>query len=96
MKEKITKKIREAYPHFPDVTVEKYAIRLMDTQDFLVPNLIEWIEGKDFTDIWVRDKHCIGSVLHLRGTKDFLSAFTALDDYAKDEAAEAGIWRMRL
>lgn len=96
MKEKIVNRIKEVHPYFTAQATEELADRLMKTEEALTVNLTEWLEGKALSDIWVRDKYCIGSVMHLRASEDFVSAFIALDDYAKDESKEQGIWRMRL
>ena len=95
MKERIIEKIRNDCPAVLPVAAEALAERLMDAEDFLQPNITEWLEGRKLSDIFVRERHCIGSVMKFWGTKDFVSAFIALDDYAKDEAAEIHIWRAR-
>ena len=96
MKERIVNRIREVHPYFTAQAAEELADRLMQADGALRVNLTEWLEGKALSDIWVRDKYCIGSVMQLRATQDFISAFIALDDYAKDESREAGLWRKRL
>ena len=96
MKEKIIEKIRSVYPALSPEAIENYAKRLMNAEEFLIQNLKEWLEEKDFTDIFVKDKYCLNMVMELNDTNDFITAFTALDNYAKDDSAESGIWMVRI
>lgn len=95
MKKKLMAKIKEEKPYLTSESAEKTAERLAQCEEFLACNVQQWLDGKELTDVWVRDKYCIGSVLFLRGNEDFISAFIALDDYAKDESTEAELWQVR-
>lgn len=95
MREKIHRKVLQAKPYLPDEKAWQLTDRLLRADGRLAENLREWVEGKELSDIWIRDKYCIGAVLKIRRSNDFISAFLALDEYAKDEANEAGIWQTR-
>ena len=75
-----------------DAMCEYYASRLLRCEEVLLPNLLEWLNGKPLTEIWVHDKYCIGAVMKIRKSDDFIHCFLALDDYAKDSGSESAIW----
>ena len=61
----------------------------------LMPNLKEWVEGKEISDLWI-GKYCVNAVMDIRGSKDFISALNAMNLYLKDENAGVRvIWRGR-
>ena len=84
------------YSLLGDSQKKDYALRLTDCEESLLPNLREWAEGKELSDIWINEKYCINAVMQIRNDGDFPEAFIALDEYAKSEAAEQFIWRTRM
>lgn len=92
--QKLISNIKKQNMGMDDKFAESYAVGLLDKLDSrLVPNLIEWMEGKTITDIWV-GKYCVNAIMSIRGDSDFLSALEAMNTYLSDE--EAGIiliWR---
>ena len=58
----------------------------------LEQNLIEFIEGKEISDIWI-DGYCVNGIMSIRGDNDFCSAFYAMCEYLKDpERGTIIIW----
>ena len=86
--------IKMRYMGIDDKFAESYAVEQLNKLDSrLIPNLIEWMEEKTITDIWV-GKYCVNAIMSIRGDSDFLSALEAMNTYLSDE--EAGIsliWR---
>lgn len=95
LKQKTFLKLLMDKPHYSHTKCEQLSERLINAEKKLIPNLLEWTEGRPLSDIYVRDKYCIGAVLKLRGSTDFVSAFLALDSYAKDENNEPFLWQTR-
>lgn len=87
-------KIKKKCVGISDAYATAYATELLAQLDpRLVPNLVEWMEGKEITDVWV-GKYCINAIMSIHGDQDFLSALKAMNTYLHDE--EAGIsliWR---
>ncbi len=92
--QRLISKIKKQYMEMDDKFAENYAAGLLDKLDSrLVQNLVEWMEGKTITDIWV-GKYCVNAIMSIRDDSDFLSALEAMNTYLSDE--EAGIiliWR---
>ena len=95
-RESIFKKVQVVYRHYLPEKQNEVTDRLMCVDKTLHQNIEEWLSDKPISDIWVRDKYCIGAVMNIRHDKDFVSAIIALDDYLKDENTEQHIWQMRL
>ena len=95
-RENILKKVLNVYPHYLVTKQNELADRLMSVEALLRPNIEEWLLNKPLSDIWVRDKYCVGAVMNIRQDDDFVSAIIALDDYLKDESAEQQLWQLRL
>ncbi len=70
------------------------ANRLLNVGDLLQQNLLEWLENKQLSDIWINEKYCVEGVMRMRGNKDFVSALISLDDYAKDIEKENALWNL--
>ena len=72
----------------------------MNCVEALQPNISEWLEGKPFSDIYIRDKYCLNMVLKIRGNPasvyDIARAILALNAYAEDEKREFLIWEKRM
>jgi len=65
------------------------------TDSRLEQNVLEWIENRPISDVWV-DKYCINAVLAIRKDGDFLSALDAMNLYLQDpRLGEMRIWRAR-
>lgn len=77
-----------------DKQLEKYAQKLIDNLDErLLPNLEEWIEEKEISDIWI-GKYCVNAIMSIRGDTDFLGALEAMNTYLCDETDGINlIWR---
>ena len=54
------------------------ASRLLNVGDLLQQNLLEWLENKQLSDIWINEKYCVEGVMRMRGNKDFVSALISL------------------
>lgn len=72
------------------------AEKMMNCEEVLIPNLMEWIYDKELSNIWIRDKYCIRAVLKIRNSNEFVDAFLSLDAYAKDERNEFLLWQQRM
>lgn len=92
LKRKVFDKLLETNPEISVLKSDELADRLVHVNDLLKQNLLEWLEDKPLSDIWINNKYCIGSVLKLRGNANFVSALIALDDYAKDKSKESVFW----
>ena len=92
MTSRLENKIKKQY-NLPPAAVAGFARKLSDCCDELKQNLTEWLDEKPLSDIKIRDKYTINMVLNLHGNNDFISAFTALDAYAKNPTAEIRIWQ---
>lgn len=95
LKTNLLLKIGDIKPNMILRDVKKIVDRLLACDEILAPNILEWVENKPISDIWVRDKYCVNAVMEMRSSKDFISAIIALDDYLKDESAEYALWQMR-
>ncbi len=91
-KRKIFQKLLQTNPKLSVFEVNLIANRLLKVDDLLQQNLLEWIENKPLSDIWVNEKYCIVGVMRMRGNKDFISALISLDDYAKGIEKESVLW----
>ncbi len=95
MKKKIYDKLMQSKPHLSVVMVDEIMQRLIDADERLKTNLYEWLNDKPLSDIWIHNKYCIGAVIKIRNDQDFVSAFLALDEYAKDIDKEPFLWQQR-
>ncbi len=95
-RDKLAAKIQEAYPWTTDEAARARAERLIDRiSDDLAVNVVEWIEGKEISDVWVGD-YCVKMVMEIRGDHQFLEAIEALVLYIEDEKAGLReIWRTK-
>ena len=92
LKRKIFDKPLQTNPEIAVFKSDELADRLVHVNDLLKQNLLEWLEDKPLSDIWIDNKYCIGSILKLSGDTNFASALIALDDYAKDKSKEYVLW----
>ncbi len=95
LKKRLFLKLLEEKPHLSVALANETIDRLFNCEESLFTNVIEWLESKKYSDIWIKDKYCVGAVLKMRGDTDFISAIIALDDYAKDESKEHTLWKTR-
>lgn len=93
-------RLHDAYPYADERFITEKANRLCCCNSALRPNIHEWLSGKSFSDAYIHGKYTIKMILSMRGYDgtgaEFVDAFLALDDYATDENAETGLWRIRL
>lgn len=86
--------IRTKCAGISDDYAKSYAEELLaDLDPRLTSNLMEWMEGREISDVWI-GKYCINAIMSIRGDRDFLGALKAMNTYLHDE--EAGIsliWR---
>lgn len=94
-KTQMLNKLLETKPHLSVVKANEIIDRLLQCDERLFVNIKEWMENENYTDIWIRDKYCIGALLKMRRDNDFVSAIIALDEYAKDESKEFALWQVR-
>lgn len=95
LKTLVFNKVLQAKPHLSVIGANELTEKLINADERLLPNLIEWAQDKPLSSIWINDKYCIGAVLKIRGDSDFISAFLALNDYASDPSNEKYLWRAR-
>lgn len=88
--------LRERNPGMDEKYAEEYADHLVrDLDERLRPNLLEWMEGKEITNIWI-GKYCVNAIMSIREDKDFLGALEAMNTYLQDEEKGVSlIWRGR-
>lgn len=93
---KLSAKIQETYPWTTDETAKARAERLVKhISDNLAVNVVEWLEEKEISDIWVGD-YCVKMVMEIRGDHQFLEAIEALVLYDEDEKEGLReIWKTR-
>lgn len=70
-----------------------FASRAANCEEELLPNLLQWLNNEPLTDIYINEKYCIGAVMKIRRSDEFMPSFIALDDYAKDPDSELSIWQ---
>lgn len=94
--ERIITAIRRDSSLIKEKPAEELAKRIQNTTDpRLEKNVLEWIEGKNITDIWV-GRYCINAIMSIRGDRDFVDALEAMNLYLSDEkAGSRRIWRPR-
>lgn len=95
-KQKILAKIKAQYPYYRAEKQLEYADQLCRVDENLLKNVEEWANGQSLSDIWIRQKYCVRSVLQLRQDSDFADAVLSLNEYAEDAAREYLIWRQRV
>ncbi len=95
IKKKIFEKLIQTKPHLSVVTANEIIQRLIDIDERLQVNLYEWLNDEALSNIWIHDKYCIGAVMKIRDDGDFIMAFLALDEYAKDINKEPFLWQAR-
>ena len=95
---KITKPILMNAIKEHNYVIEEYVasyladLMLKDYDARLEQNLIEFIYGKEISDIWI-DGYCVNGIMSIRGDKDFCSAFYAMCEYLKNpEKGTILIW----
>lgn len=92
----VVDKVCRETPELDRTRAEEFVKAVFDNLDErLIPNVQEWIEGRELSDIWI-GKYCIGAIMSIHGDSDFLSALEAMNVYLHDE--EKGtflIWRGR-
>lgn len=93
-KRKIFEKLLQTKPKLSVFEANLIANRLLKVDDLLQQNLLEWLENKRLSDIWINEKYCVAGVMRMRGSKDFVSALISLDDYAKDIEKEDALWNL--
>ena len=88
--------LQREMPAMPRQTAISRASALInETDSRLEENVLQWIEGKPISDLWV-GKYSINAILELRRSRDFLDALDAINLYLRDpKAGEARIWRAR-
>lgn len=91
-KRKIFDKLLRTNPKLSVFEANLIANRLLNVGNLLQLNLLEWLENKPLSDIWINEKYCIEGVMKMRGSKDFVSALISLDDYAKGIEKESVLW----
>ena len=66
--------IRTKCAGISDDYAKSYAEELLaDLDPRLTSNLMEWMEGKEISDVWI-GKYCINAIMSIRGDRDFLGA----------------------
>lgn len=79
--------------------VDKLLSKLMNVNEVLFPNIIEWVTYGQFSDIWIRDKYCLNAVLKIRGNPTsplaIADAILALNAYAENDTNEHLIWQQK-
>lgn len=93
-KRKIFDKLLQTNRNLSVYEANLIANRLLNVGDLLQQNLLEWLENKQLSDIWINEKYCVEGVMRMRGNKDFVSALISLDDYAKDKEKENALWNL--
>ena len=91
-KRKIFEKLLQTNPKISVFEANLIANRFLEVDDLLQQNLLEWMDNKPLSDIWVNEKYCVEVVMRMRGNKDFASAVISLDDYAKGIEKENVLW----
>lgn len=91
-KRKIFDKLLLTNPKLSVYEANLIANRLLHVGNLLQQNLLEWLENKQLSDIWINEKYCVEGVMRMRGNKDFISALISLDDYARDTEKENALW----
>ena len=98
--ENIKSRIIDGTQGISENIAERIARRLIRCSDALEVNIAEWLESKEFTDVWIRDKYCLNAVLKIRGNPktplDIADAILALNAYAENTANEHLIWQKRM
>lgn len=94
-KTQMLNKLLETKPHLSVAKANEIIDRLLKCDERLFVNIKEWMENENYSDIWIRDKYCIGALLKMRRDNDFVSAIIVLDEYAKDESKEFALWQVR-
>lgn len=98
--ESIEKKLFEAEYGVTKNVAKKISVQLEKCVDSLKPNIVEWLETRPFSDIWIRDKYCLNAVLKIRGNPAsaiaIADAILALNAYAVDSSNEHLIWQKRM
>lgn len=91
-----TKLISKINSTYDAIDAEKTADQLLNCCDDLLINVNEWVNDEPITDIWIKDKYCVGAVLKIRNDYDVIDAFLSLDQYARDDTNESLLWRKRM
>lgn len=98
--EKVRLKLSNSSYGITSYVAEALYNRLVQCADILKPNIVEWLDSKPFSDIWIRDKYCLNAVLKIRGnpTSPFAvaDAILSLDAYAVNEENEHMLWQRRM
>lgn len=91
-----TKLISKINSTYDAIDTEKTADQLLNCCDDLLINVSEWVNDEPITDIWIKDKYCVGAVLKIRNDYDVIDAILSLNLYAKDDSYETLLWRRRM
>lgn len=89
----IYNRLRESHPYLSEEQCRETTRKLSRLDDSLKPNLWEWLSGEeDYSEILVRNKFSLSSVLQLRRDGDVGKALIDLEEYRKDKNTEYKFW----
>lgn len=74
---------------------EVLAAYLLALPPELEDNLIEWVEGRTFSEIRIHGKYALADVLAIRRDGDVPGALLDLGAYARNTSLEYRLWRIR-
>lgn len=92
-KDRLARAIEQQYGFRRELALQHAERVLAQTPEVLWPNIEEWMEGKELSEIRI-GQYTVPMILHIRSSRDFLDALAAITDYSRDPAlGENRIWR---
>lgn len=93
---KLADRIRQEYGFAGEVAYNKAVQTLKECPAALYPNVQEWSEKQELTDIYV-GKYSLPMLLVIWNSRDFLKALEVMTELTEGnvETAEMKIWNMR-
>lgn len=96
IEQKLSSKIQKVYCLSKDNAQDKAVQMLRNCPAQLMPNICEWAEDRELTDIYI-GKYSVPMIMSIWGRQDFLGALEVISEFLQGDAdkAERRIWQMR-
>lgn len=94
-KETLIEKQSVCCPGMDRAWLKERAEKLLSLGSPLNRNVEEWLDGRPFSEVLVRGKYSLTTVLALRESRDIADALLSLEEYRLKPEAEFLLWRAR-
>lgn len=91
----ILDKLTQDSPSLPEAVRLERTRGLLDLPSELQPNLTQWLRGGPFSEVLIREKYSLRTVLAIRRSADVSSALLDLSAYARDGKKEYRLWQVK-